>query len=102
MNAPAIAKPVEPKPVEHTRLVALSFIAPIQFGGVSTSLRIGHNVDSVTPARLWTDGRPRPIAEDEGADGLLLRRTVRGPKGNMMVTQSFVPLTNVAEMLFGE
>lgn len=100
MNAVATQPAV--KPTEHSKLVAVTFVQPIQFGGVSTAVRVGITVDSVTPARLNPEGRPRPIVEDEVATGLLLRRQIRGPKGNQVVTQSFVPMANVAEMLFGE
>ncbi len=94
------------KDVETTRpakLVAVAFITPITFGGVSTSLRVGINVDSVTPCRLDALGRPVTVDPGESAVAICLRRAQHDRiKNREVVAISVVPLTNVSEFIFEE
>lgn len=99
---PNAAAVVEVKVVEHTKLAYVSFVTPIQFGGTSSGLRIGVNVDSVEPACFETGGRFSNPGPDGRGDGLLVRRTFHNRvSGRRETTQAFVPWSNVAEIGYG-
>lgn len=94
--------PVEVKPSEPTKLTAVVFVHPINFGSVSTSVRIGINCDTVTPVCFGAEGKWRAVGDGEASIGVVLRRKnfnrIQGKPG---VDVSFVPWSNIAEMVYG-
>ncbi len=85
------------------KLVAVSFIHPITFGGVANSVRLGATCDSVTPVCWGKSGGWRELDDGELAQGLVLRRQKKDlVKNKMVLDQSFVPMSNVSEFVYGE
>ena len=96
-------KPVAPPeaPTTPVKLVAVTFINPVSFGGVSQSVRLGINCDSVTPVVMGSHGW-RTVDDGEIAQGVVLRREKYDQvKRAKVVEQSFVPFGNVAELVYG-
>lgn len=87
MNAPTQKPP---------QLLAVRFVSPIQFAGVTDSVRLGVNCTSVCPARIEPDGMAVPTDKGQPSQGLLIRGSGRG-----FHTQSFAAWANVAEMVYG-
>jgi hypothetical protein len=97
MNAPTHVTPKpEPKSEATLKLIAARFVTPIQFAGVTDSVRIGANCLTICPARIEPDGSAIPSDKGQASQGLLIRGNGRG-----FHTQSFAPWANVAELMYG-
>lgn len=84
--APAQAKQQDECPL-RTKLVGAVFVNSVSFAGEVQSVTLKRNCDSIE------------IADD--MPGIYLRR-VQGTPPKRYVAQSFVPWTNVKELLYGE
>ena len=97
----AAAAPEEYKP--HTRLVSVTFVNSVAFGGESQSAQIGRNVDSIIPVRMEGDGSPVQVDKGQRADGILLRAKRHDRvTGRKFEARDFVPWANIRSLSYGE
>ena len=91
----------------QTKLVGAHFVASIPFANESLHVATAGgnpNADLIAPARLLADGTAQPISGNERSDGLLVRKAVhdRLNGGRPVVTQCFVPWSNVRGLVYAE
>lgn len=94
----------DPKPKKvHDKLIGARFLEAVSFGGtVEMSLTVPRNANFVCPARLDFDGKAVAIEKGQRADGLLFRKEVRQPNGEVHIAQVLAFTANVLECTYGE
>lgn len=88
---------------EPKRLVAAFFLQSAPFGDERMSCAVGQNCDSITPACLGADGMPAAPTATQTASGVVVRRKQHNLNTHdKVISQCFVPFSNVRGLLYGE
>lgn len=86
-----------------TKLVSVTFVNSVAFGGESQSAQLGRNVDAIIPARMEGDGTPVPVEKGQRADGILLKAKRHDRvSGKRYVAMDFVPWANIRSLSYGD
>lgn len=87
--------------IEHHTLVAIRTHVPLQFGGVTDSPSVKQGF-TLAPARLLPSLDWRECTKDEPPTGIGLTKMAKTPSGGRVVLRCYVPMSSVAEFVYGE
>lgn len=94
----------KPDIIEHHRLVGLVLNSACRFchsDSITTRPSGGGAEIAITPARLLATGDWRPVTGDEAPTGFGVAQ-FRGTGKDRKMYRGWIPMANVAEVLFGE